>query len=97
MKTSPEAQRYIDQWAQGYTPTEAARRHFRNQYRGEVEYALMRLATYLDGADELTFIDKAREFLEYVARSDAALRRNLAGDRHPGPGASQPVPIQRTA
>ncbi|MBF6288150.1 hypothetical protein GV791_01785 [Nocardia cyriacigeorgica] len=88
MKTSPEAQRYIDQWAQGYRPTEVARRHFLSQCWNEIEAESMRLATYF-GKDPRVYLDKAREFVEQVARSEAALRRNLAGDRHPGPG-SQP-------
>ncbi|MEV6255578.1 hypothetical protein AB0L97_20195 [Nocardia sp. NPDC051911] len=83
--SSPATQELIDQWARGFTPTGWAQRHFRSTYRLELEAALARLILLLEGdEDELRILPSVQSFAEYVGRLDAQLRRDLAGDRHPG-------------
>ncbi|MEU2035158.1 hypothetical protein [Nocardia amamiensis] len=86
--THSEVQGLLDTWGQGYQPTEWAQRHFRSTYRMELEAALARLILLLEGdEDELRILPSVQSFAEFVARLDAKLRRDLAGDRHPDAGA----------
>ncbi|MGW4717947.1 hypothetical protein [Nocardia sp. NPDC004260] len=82
MSDSPEVQAALNAWKKGYTPVEWAQRHFRSNYRLELESALSRLILMLEGdEDELHILPSVQRFAEYVSRLDAQLRRDLAGDR----------------
>lgn len=83
--TSPEVQAAIDQWQRGYTPTEWAQRHSRDSYRAGLQDNLARLILLLEGeGDELQILASVEKFAAHVKRLDEQLRRDLAGDRHPG-------------
>ncbi|WP_280502437.1 hypothetical protein [Nocardia farcinica] len=81
----------LDAWRQGYSPTDAARRHFRALFRCELEGEFAHLAARLEAADELQAAVIAREFAENVSRLEARLRASLSGDRHPGTERAAPV------
>lgn len=75
-------QRCLDEWKQGYTPSEWAKRVFRSRFRAEVEMALARLICVVDGGgDDLSVLPSVQSFAEHIGRLDAQLRRDLAGDR----------------
>lgn len=79
---SHEVRAAVDKWAQGYTPSEWAQKHVRANYRLELEAALARLILLIEGnSDELDILASVEQFGAYVARQDAKLRRDLAGDR----------------
>ncbi|MBA4855771.1 hypothetical protein [Nocardia farcinica] len=88
---SPAIAAALDAWRKGYSPSEAARKHFRALFRAELEGEFAHLAARLEAADELQAAVIAREFAENVARLEARLRTSLAGDRHPGTERAAPV------
>ncbi|MET8650745.1 hypothetical protein [Nocardia aurea] len=97
---SPAVQAAIEEWSRGYTPTEWAQRHFRSNYRMELESALARLILLVDGkGDELAILPSVQSFAAYVARLDQRLRSDLAGDRYvdTGRAGDRPTTKGRTA
>ncbi|MGV9540736.1 hypothetical protein ACWDSF_05365 [Nocardia beijingensis] len=85
MTDSPETRALIDKWGVGYTPDQWAQRVFRSRYRMELELGLARLIALVEGdEDELRILPNVQSFAEFVGRLDSQLRRDLAGDRHPG-------------
>ncbi|WP_054814894.1 hypothetical protein [Nocardia arizonensis] len=93
---SPEIQSAIEEWARGYTPTEWAQRHFRSNYRMELQAALARLILLVDGeGDELAVLPSVQSFAVYVARLDERLRSDLAGDRHVDTGRASDRPTTK--
>src|SRR5690606_23458648 len=68
----------LEAWRQGYSPTDAARKHLRSLFRAELEGEFSHLAARLEVADELQSAAIAREFAGNVARLEARLRRNLS-------------------
>lgn len=90
---SPVIAAALDAWRKGYSPTDAARKYFRQLFRNELEGEVAQLLMRLEAANELQAAVLAREFAANVGRLDAQLRRNLSGDRHPGD--EQAAPIRR--
>ncbi|MFI9537473.1 hypothetical protein ACIG56_30050 [Nocardia fusca] len=81
-RNSPAVQKALNDWKQGYTPTEWAERVLRSQYRNEMEMALARLIRIVSSdRDELEILPSVQSFAEFVTRADANLRHSLAGDR----------------
>ncbi|MBF6393325.1 hypothetical protein IU443_25665 [Nocardia farcinica] len=88
---SPAISAALEAWRKGYSPTLAARKYFRDQFRAELEGEVAQLLMRLEAADELQAAALAREFAANVGRLDAQLRRDLSGDRHPGDGQAAPI------
>ncbi|WP_157978346.1 MULTISPECIES: hypothetical protein [Nocardia] len=87
---SPQIEAALAEWSKGYTPTEWAQRHFRSNFRIELETALARLILLAEGeGDELAISASVQSFAAHVARMDERLRRDLAGDRYVDTGKHQ--------